>query len=106
MTPPALPDLLAPGLRLVVCGTAAGRASAAQYAEHGNRFWRVLHEVGLTATLLQPGDYTLLLENGIALTDLVEFSAGMDAALPGNALYAARLCDRTKGQWWLATPRR
>jgi len=78
---------------LVVCGTAAARASAARYAEHGNRFWHVLHEVGLTATVLQPGDYTLLLENGIGLTDLAEYVAGEDAALPGNALYAARLRD-------------
>ena len=90
MTRPTLPDLLRPGLRLMVCGTAAGRASAARYAEHGNRFWHVLHKVGLTATELQPGNHTLLLENGIVLTDLAPYSA---AALPGNALYAARLRD-------------
>ena len=93
MTRPTLPDLLRPGLRLVVCGTAAVRASAARYAGHGNRFWHVLHEVGLTATELQPGDYALLLEARIGLTDLVEYSAGVDAALPGNALYAAQLRD-------------
>ena len=81
------------GLRLVVCGNAAGRASTARYAEHGNKFWHVLHEVGLTATELQPGDYALLLEARIRLTDLVEYSAGMDAALASNALYAARLRD-------------
>ena len=93
MTRPTLPDLLRPGLRLVVCGNAAGRASIAGYAEHGNRFWHVLHEVGLTATGLQPGDYALLLEARIGLTDLVEYSAGMDAALANNALYAARMRD-------------
>jgi len=93
MTPHTLLDLLRPGLRLVVCGTAAGRASAARYAERGNRFWHVLHEVGLTATVLQPGDYALLLEPRIGLVDLAEYSAGMDAALRGNALYAARLRD-------------
>ena len=93
MTRPTLLDLLRPGLRLVVCGTAAGRASAAGYAERGNRFWHVLHEVGLTATVLQPGDYALLLEAQIGLVDLAEYSAGMDAALRGNALYAARLRD-------------
>ena len=92
MMGPTLP-LLRPGLRLVVCGTAAGRASIAGYAEHGNRFWHLLHEVGLTATELQPGDYALLLENGIGLTDLVQYSTDIDAALPGNALYAARLRD-------------
>jgi hypothetical protein len=93
MTPQTLLDLLRPGLRLVVCGTAAGRASAARYAGHGNRFWHVLHEVGLTATELQPGDYALLLEARIGLADLAEYSAGMDAVLHGNALYAARLRD-------------
>jgi TDG/mug DNA glycosylase family protein len=92
MTRPTLPELLRAEARLVVCGT-AGRASIARYAEHGNRFWHVLYEVGLTATVLQPGDYTLLLENGIALTDLAQYSAGMDAVLPGNALYVARLRD-------------
>ena len=93
MTPQTLLDLLRPGLRLVVCGTAAGRASAARYAERGNRFWHMLHEVGLTATELQPGDYAMLLEARIGLTDLAEYSAGMDAVLHGNALYAARLRD-------------
>ena len=93
MTRPTLPDLLRPGLRLMVCGTAAGRASAARYAEHGNRFWHVLHKVGLTATELQPGDYTLLLEARIGLTDLAEYVAGEDAALPSNALYTAELRD-------------
>ena len=95
MTRRSLPNLLHPGLRLLVCvcGTAAGRASAARYAERGNRFWRVLHEVGLTATELQPGDYALLLEARIGLIDLAEYVAGEDAALRGNALYAARLRD-------------
>ena len=93
MTRPTLPNLLRPGLRLLVCGTAGGRASAARYAERGNRFWHVLQEVGLTATVLQPGDYALLLEARIGLTDLAEYVAGEDAALPGNALYAAGLRD-------------
>jgi len=93
MTRPTLLDLLRPGLRLVVCGTAAGRASALRYAERGNRFWHVLHEIGLTATELQPGDHARLLEARIGLVDLAEYSAGMDAALRGNALYTARLRD-------------
>ena len=97
MTRPTLPDLLRPGLRLVVCGTAPGRASIAGYAEHGNRFWHLLYEVGITATELQPGDYALLLENGIGLTDLAEYSVDMDTVLHGNALYAARL--PTSGFW-------
>ena len=76
MTRRTLPDLLHPGLRLLVCSTAAGRASAARYAERGNRFWHVLHEVGLTATVLQPGDSALLLEARIGLIELAEYVAG------------------------------
>lgn len=96
MTRPTLLDLLRPGLRLVVCGTAAGRASALRYAERGNRFWHVLQEIGVTATVSQPGDHSLLLEAQIGLVDLAEYPAGMDAALGGNALYAARLRDVVK----------
>ena len=83
-------DLVRPGLRLVVCGAVAGRASAAR---SGNRLWHVLHEVGLTSSVLQPGDYTLLLENGVGLTALAEDSADMDDALHSNTLFAARLRD-------------
>ena len=46
-----LPDQLCDGLKVVFVGTAAGRHSAetrAYYAHPGNRFWRTLHEVGLT----------------------------------------------------------
>jgi double-stranded uracil-DNA glycosylase len=56
-----LPDLLAPGLDLVVVETAAGRTSAERqcyYAGPGNRFWRTLHEVSLTAIELRPDEYT------------------------------------------------
>ncbi len=41
-----LPDVLAPGLALVVCGSAAGTVSArvgAYYAGPGNRFWPTPH---------------------------------------------------------------
>ena len=52
---PILPDVLAPGLRLVFCGTAAGTVSAARrcyYAHPQNKFWRTLYAVGLTPRLL------------------------------------------------------
>ena len=78
MTRRILPDLLHPGLRLPgVCGTAAGRASTARYAERGNRFWLVLHEVGLTATCCSRATmHTLLLEARMGLIDLAEYVAG------------------------------
>lgn len=79
-----LADLLGPGLRLVICGTAAGTRSAAvkaYYAGLTNRFWPILAKVGLTPRQFRPEEYRSLLDCGIGLTDLVKGEAGMDAAL-------------------------
>src|SRR5262245_59088024 len=76
-----LPDQLAPDLRLVFVGTAASRRSAAlghYYAHPQNRFWRTLHEVGLTPRRYQPHEYADLLALGIGFTDLCKLGAGMD----------------------------
>lgn len=88
MAEPILPDLLQPGLPLVICGSAAGAASArrgAYYAGPGNRFYRILHEVGLTDRILLPQQYALLLGCGIGLTDLAKTASGADAAIPRAA---------------------
>lgn len=84
-----LPDRLKPGLKLVFCGTAAGRQSALQkayYAHRQNKFWRTLHETGLTPNLFMPHEYEKLWELGIGLTDIAKYSFGMDHQLPGDAL--------------------
>jgi len=42
-----LPDYLAPGLKVVFCGTAVGEQSAARghyFAGRGNDFWRLLDQ--------------------------------------------------------------
>jgi TDG/mug DNA glycosylase family protein len=74
-------DLLAPNLRVVFVGTAAGRRSAElghYYAGRGNRFWRTLHEVGLTPRPFEPNEYPELLALGIGLTDMSKLGCGMD----------------------------
>lgn len=84
----SVPDLLGPNLRLVFCGTALGRISAAQrayYANPGNFFWRTLHAIGLTPERLAPTDYSRLLEQRIGLTDLCKAHFGNDAELPDDA---------------------
>jgi double-stranded uracil-DNA glycosylase len=76
-----LPDQLTHGLRLVFVGTAASRRSAVTghyYAHPQNRFWRTLHEVGLTPRRYQPHEYAELLALGIGFTDLCKQGAGMD----------------------------
>jgi TDG/mug DNA glycosylase family protein len=84
-----LPERLKPGLALVFCGTAAGRQSALQkayYAHSQNKFWRTLHDVGLTPHQFAPGDYPALWDLGIGLTDIAKFSYGMDHQLPRHSL--------------------
>jgi len=89
-----LPDILAPGLRLLLCGSAAGRESArvgAPYAHPGNRFWPTLEAVGLTPRRLAPGDASALLDFGIGLTDVCKTAFGADSELPADADDVARL---------------
>src|SRR5688500_18994704 len=79
-----LPDLLRKDLKVIFCGTAAGRESARQsayYAGPGNRFWDSLYQVGLTPRLLQPSEYTELLNWRLGLTDICKTVAGNDNTL-------------------------
>lgn len=83
-----LDDIVAPGLRLLLCGSAAGAVSAAvgaPYAGPGNRFWIVLEAVGLTPERLTPPTARRLLGCGIGLTDLCKTASGADASLPSDA---------------------
>ncbi len=94
-----LPDLIRPGLRLVVCGTAVSPASARlgkYYAGHGNKFWKTLHEVGLTPLGLSPETYERLLDFGIGLTDLAKKKSGLDDSLTLSDFAAQRLTELTK----------
>jgi len=94
-----LPDLLAPGLRIVFCGTAAGDVSAllrAPYAGPGNRFWWVLHEVGLTERVLRPVDFRELLDFGIGLTDVAKHAIGRDNRLVRADFDAASVVEKAE----------
>lgn len=89
-----LPDLLAPGLDIVFCGTAVGAASArrrAYYAGPGNAFWPTLQRVGLTPRQLRPEEYEQLLGWGIGLTDLAKEISGNDDILARHHFDCDRL---------------
>jgi TDG/mug DNA glycosylase family protein len=92
-----LPDVLAPDLRLIVCGSAAGTKSAqvgAYYAGPGNRFWPTLHAVGLTPVQLAPQDFRSVLAYGIGLTDIAKKAFGGDSTLQPADFDADRLRAR------------
>jgi double-stranded uracil-DNA glycosylase len=68
----AVPDVLAPNLRVVFCGINPGRASAAaraHYANPRNDFWRLLHAAGFTPRLLLPAEQRELTRHGCGLTN-------------------------------------
>ena len=72
MTPSAVPDVLAPGLRCVFCGINPGRvsaAAAAHFANPRNDFWRLLHAADFTPRLYGPEEQFRLLELGIGVTN-------------------------------------
>ena len=67
-----IPDVLAPGLRVLFCGINPGLVSAAaqaHFANPRNDFWRLLHAAGLTSRLLEPVEQFELLAYGIGVTN-------------------------------------
>lgn len=70
--PSAIPDVLAPGLRVLFCGINPGRvsaAAAAHFANPRNDFWRLLHAAGFTPRLLEPAEQFELLSHGVGVTN-------------------------------------
>ena len=73
--PSAVPDVLGPGLSVVICGINPGRwsaAAAAHFANPRNDFWRLLAEAGLTPRQLSPEEQWELLDLGFGLTNAAE----------------------------------
>jgi TDG/mug DNA glycosylase family protein len=68
----AIPDVLAPDLRVLFCGINPGRVSAAagaHFANPRNDFWRLLHAARFTPRLLEPSEQFELLAYGIGVTN-------------------------------------
>ena len=94
-----VPDVLAPGLRVLFCGINPGLWSAAvghHFARPGNRFWKALHLGGLTPRLLAPDEEGELLALGLGITNLVERATAGAAELAAGELRAggARLAAK------------
>ncbi len=68
-----IPDVTAPGLRVLFCGINPGLYSAAtghHFARPGNRFWPALHQSGFTERQLRPDEQDLLLGLGLGITNI------------------------------------
>lgn len=69
-----VPDVLAPGLKILFCGINPGLYTAAvghHFARPGNRFWPALYQAGITPRLLQPHEERELLKWGYGITNVV-----------------------------------
>jgi TDG/mug DNA glycosylase family protein len=70
-----MPDLIAPGLKVLFCGINPSVYSAVvgyHFARPGNRFWPALHASGITHRLLAPSEQHELLALGWGITNVVE----------------------------------
>lgn len=69
-----VPDVIAPGLRVLFCGINPSLYTAAvgyHFARPGNRFWPALHASGFTDRLLSPREECELLALGCGITNVV-----------------------------------
>jgi TDG/mug DNA glycosylase family protein len=86
-----VPDVLAPGLRVLFCGINPGLWSAAvghHFARPGNRFWKALHRSGFTPRLLAPDEEAELLRLGLGITNLADRASATAADLTPEELRA------------------
>lgn len=93
-----IPDVLAPGLRMVFVGINPSLYSAAvghHFARPGNRFWPALHVAGITHRQLDPSEDARLVEYGCGLTNVVErATARADELAPEEFVAGAKRLSR------------
>jgi double-stranded uracil-DNA glycosylase len=79
-----VPDLIAPGLKVLFCGINPSLYSAAvghHFARPGNRFWPTLHRAGFTDRVLHPSEERELLELGIGITNVCPLASASAESL-------------------------
>lgn len=93
-----IPDVIAPGLRVLFCGINPGLYTAAighHFGRPGNRFWTVLHRAGFTDRVLEPFDERELLERGLGITNVVNKATRVAEELSADDLRSgARILER------------
>jgi len=86
-----VPDVIAPGLRVLFCGINPGLYTAAighHFGRPGNRFWPVLHEAGFTPHRFQPWEEQQLLPLGYGITNVVPRTTATAAELHPDEIVA------------------
>lgn len=87
----SVPDVIAPGLRVLFCGINPGLYTAAtghHFARPGNRFWPALYAAGFTERLFAPSEERELLVKGYGITNVVERATATAAELSAEEFVA------------------
>ena len=86
-----IPDVIAPGLKVLFCGINPGLYSAAighHFGRPGNRFWPALVAAGVTPRLLSPYEDRELLNFGYGITNVVTRATALAEELSRAELVA------------------
>jgi TDG/mug DNA glycosylase family protein len=86
-----VPDVIAPGLKVLFCGINPGLYSGAvghHFARPGNRFWPALHAAGFTPRLLSPFEERELLKYGYGITNIAKRTSAAADELTEEELIA------------------
>jgi double-stranded uracil-DNA glycosylase len=104
-----IPDVIAPGLRVLFSGINPGLYSAAtgyHFARPGNRFWPALHRSGFTPRQLRPDEQEQLLGLGLGITNVVARATARADELTDDELREGgiKLLEKAEsfGPRWLA----
>ena len=92
-------DIIRKSLDILFCGINPGLYSAAvghHFARPGNRFWKALHESGLTERLLEPWEEEELLKEGFGITNLVNRATARASELEREELMEGRKILQSK----------
>ena len=86
-----VPDLVRPGLAVLLCGINPGLMSAAighHFGNPANRLWPALHLAGFTPRRLYPTESHEVLEYGVGITNLVARATATAAELSAAEIRA------------------
>jgi TDG/mug DNA glycosylase family protein len=84
-----VPDVIAPGLRVLLVGINPGLYSAAvghHFARPGNRFWPTLYAAGITPRVLRPSEEQELLALGYGITNIADRASATADELSADEL--------------------
>lgn len=98
-----VPDLVAPGLRVLLCGINPSLESGLRgwhFATPGNRLWPTLHAAGWTPRRLHPSETGELLACGIGITNLVARATARADELTDDELRAGLPAVAALAEGW------